>query len=274
LKLSYYRRLIPPAEITGVAALSWSYDSQFLAVAACEGNQNGIFMFNVVNGIFISEIRPNDRETFCAVSFFGNKSYRLACADRNGYFQCHDSVKPEGGYKSFTGFRISCMHSMADGHTVIALDTLHRIRTYDFETQDDMTIINENSAVTYFTVDRAEEHCLVTTRNEGLRLWCLKTHTLVRTFFGSFHNEYVISSTFGGISGDFIASGSEDETIVIWNRKSEKPIHRISGHVGSVNAVSWNPVYHGMLASGGDDGTVRIWLPETDASSKKQPINA
>lgn len=144
----------------------------------------------------------------------------------------------------------------------IPSDSLHRIRSYDFETQDDSTIIVENSAITYFTIDRSEQHCLVTTRKEGLRLWCIKTQTLIRTFFGSVHNEYVISSTFGGISGDFIASGSEDETIVIWNRKNEKPVHQLIGHIGTVNAVSWNPVYHGMLASGGDDGTIRVWLPD------------
>lgn len=90
-KLSFYRRLIPPTEISGIAAVSWSYDSQFLAVAACEGNQSGIFLFNVINGICTAEIRPNQREAFCAVSFFGNKSYKLACADRFGYFQCHVS---------------------------------------------------------------------------------------------------------------------------------------------------------------------------------------
>ena len=67
-----------------------------------------------------------------------------------------------------------------------------------------------------------------------------------------------------------------DETIVIWNRKGERPIHHITGHVGTVNAVSWNPVYHSMLASGGDDGTVRIWLPENGGrmSSRNHSISA
>lgn len=89
MELNFYRRLMPRTEITGVAALSWSHDSQFLAVAACEGNQTGIFMFNIVNGVCMNELRPNQREAFCTVSFFGNKSYKLACADRFGYFQCH-----------------------------------------------------------------------------------------------------------------------------------------------------------------------------------------
>jgi len=275
MELTYYRRLLPPTEISGIAALSWSHDSQILAVASCEGNHSGIFLFNITNGVCTAEIRPNQRESFCAVSFFGNKSYRLACADRFGHFQCHDVGKLDDNYKSFAGFRIGCMHSMKDGHTVIASDTLNRIRSYDFDLQEDTTIISETSSIIYFTLDRTEEHCLVTTRKEGLRLWCMKTQTLVRTFLGSVHNDYVVSSTFGGFSGDFIATGSEDETIVIWNRRNETPIHRITGHVGTVNAVSWNPVFHGMLASGGDDGTIRIWLPESGGvSSRNQSISA
>jgi len=262
MELSFYRRLLPPTEISGIAALSWSFDSKILAVAACEGNQSGIFLFNVVNGAITSEIRPNQIETFNAVSFFGDTSRRLACADRMGNFQCHDTDNLPGNHKTFIGFRIGCLHAMKDGKTVVASDTLQRIRSYDFETQEDMTIITENSPITYFTLDKSEDHILVTTRSEGLRLWCMKTHALIRTFFGSVHNDYVIMSTFGGISGDFIASGSEDERIVIWNRRNEKPIHQIRGHTGTVNSVGWNPVFHGMLASAADDGTVRIWLPE------------
>jgi WD40 repeat protein len=105
---------------------------------------------------------------------------------------------------------------MSDGRTVIASDTLHRIRSYDFDTQEDTTIISETSSIMYFTLDRTEEHCLVTTRKEGLHLWCMKTQTLVRTFLGSVHNDYVVSSTFGGFSGDFIATGSEGKYLVRW----------------------------------------------------------
>lgn len=111
--------------------------------------------------------------------------------------------------KCFHGFRIRCLYSKKDGHTVIAADNLNRIRSYDFDTQEEITLIQENSHITYFSVDPTEEFCLVTTKNEGLRLWSLATRTLVRTYFGSVHNDFVITSTFGGPSGDFIASGSE-----------------------------------------------------------------
>lgn len=150
---------------------------------------------------------------------------------------------------------------MKDGKTVLAADTHNRIRSYIFETQQESTIIQEISQIMYFTVDhQTEKHCLVTTKTEGIRLWCLRTRSLIRSFFGSMHSEFVITSSFGGFNGNFVASGSEDENVVIWNADRSEPVRCLKGHTGTVNAVSWNPKHHGMLASGSDDGTIRIWL--------------
>jgi hypothetical protein len=68
---------------------------------------------------------------------------------------------------------------------------LYRIRRYDFESQHEETIIQEASQIMHFTVDRDEKYCLVTTKTEGNRLWCLKTITLVRAFFGAKFNDFV-----------------------------------------------------------------------------------
>jgi hypothetical protein len=65
------------------------------------------------------------------------------------------------------------------------------IRSYDFEAKTESTIIQENSQIMYFVVDRNERFCLVTTKTEGIRLWCLKTYNLIRTFLGASHNEFV-----------------------------------------------------------------------------------
>ena len=58
----------------------------------------------------------------------------------------------------------------------------------------------------------------------------------------------------------WIASASEDETIKIWNITSGLPIFTLTGHVGAVNSVAFSPVSKSiLLASGGADGTVRLW---------------
>lgn len=66
-----------------------------------------------------------------------------------------------------------------------------RIRKYDFENQREETLIQEASQIMFFTVDKEERYCLVTTKTEGIRLWCLKTITLIRTFFGANHTDFV-----------------------------------------------------------------------------------
>lgn len=61
-----------------------------------------------------------------------------------------------------------------------------------------------------------------------------------------------------------------DSKFVIWSPKANEPLAEVCAHFYpsdpkrpvAVNSVSWNPMYPDMIASGGDDGTVKIWLPE------------
>jgi len=246
-------------DIVGIASLSWSYDSRYLAVASTEENNYGVFVYYILTGRLVKEYRHYPTESFSCVSFFKNRSHKLTCGDQRGHFHTYDIHHSDDQPLAFEGFRIRCIYGMRDGRTVLAADTHNRIRSYDFESKAEANLIQESSQIMYFTVDRLEKYCLVTTKSEGIRLWCLKTCSLIRTFIGASHSEFVIASSFGGLESNFFASGSEDETVVIWNVNSSQPIRKLAGHTGTVNTVAWNPIFHGMLASGSDDGTIRIW---------------
>ena len=66
-----------------------------------------------------------------------------------------------------------------------------------------------------------------------------------------------------GVYGDeaFIASGSEDGNIVIWDVKSKNILQRLEGHEGCVLGVDTHPT-DPMLVSCGLDGSVRLWKNE------------
>lgn len=75
------------------------------------------------------------------------------------------------------------------------------------------------------------------------------------------NDKYSLGGTFGVSNNEaFIASGSEDGDILFWDVKTKDVVQRLTGHEGVVCWVDYCPVT-GKIASGGLDGTVRIWVP-------------
>ncbi len=58
--------------------------------------------------------------------------------------------------------------------------------------------------------------------------------------------------------GQTLASGSEDETIKIWNLQTGKLLRTLSGHVSPVISVTFSPDGQ-TLASGGQSGRIKLW---------------
>jgi small GTP-binding protein len=68
--------------------------------------------------------------------------------------------------------------------------------------------------------------------------------------------------------GAFIASGSDDRTICVWNPATGELVRKIEGHNDTVFSVAWS--HDGwLLASSSDDETVIIWNPATGQHVQK-----
>ena len=57
-----------------------------------------------------------------------------------------------------------------------------------------------------------------------------------------------------------MCSGAEDKQVHIWHRQSGARVACLAGHDDVVNSVALNPSNPGMLVSGSDDYTVKVWL--------------
>ncbi len=82
-----------------------------------------------------------------------------------------------------------------------------------------------------------------------------QTWKCVHTFIG--HQKWVCSVAFSK-DDKIVASGSEDETIKLWEVDSGREILTMRGHSGYVNSVAFSPDGK-ILASGSDDKTIRLW---------------
>jgi len=82
---------------------------------------------------------------------------------------------------------------------------------------------------------------------------------LVRTLAG--HSDWVQSVAFAP-NGRWLASGSNDKTVKVWDVSKGALVGTLHGHGYAINAIAISPDGK-WIASGGVDGTVRLWALAT-----------
>ncbi|XP_025995831.1 WD repeat-containing protein 26 isoform X1 [Solenopsis invicta] len=248
----------------GVALIAWSPDSSHLIACGPEDcPELWLWSIDTPDCELRVKLTQSTDDSLTACAWHRDSNKFVAGGLRGQFYQCDMDGNVSD---SWEGVRVKCLWCRSDGRTVLAADTHHRIRSYTFDDLGDATILQEDHPVMSFSVNKTDRLALLNVANQGVHLWDLEDKCLVRRFQGVTQGHFTIHSCFGGVNQDFIASGSEDNKVYVWHIKRELPIATLTGHSRTVNCVSWNPVYHQMMASVSDDFTVRIWGPRSFSS--------
>lgn len=174
--------------------------------------------------------------------------------------------------KVWRGMRMPKVLDLAvtsDGNYLISLFSDKEIRILNVVTNAEH-VISEEHPITSLSLSTDGMFFIVNLNSQEIHMWDVagKWRKPFK-YAGHRQHKYVIRSCFGGFNSAFIASGSENSEVYIWNRQRSEPIEVLTGHSMTVNCVSWNPRNPRMLASASDDHTVRIWGPSVSTGYSK-----
>jgi WD40 repeat protein len=180
--------------------------------------------------------------------------------------------------------RVNDMAFSADGTLLAAVCAEKRVRLWWPATGREAWL-TESQPVTSLCVSAQGRFILLHMQSQELHLWDLSSgqqHSLGAIQRGSgalttamptaptakFRpgnaqnaGRYIVRATLGGVDEHFVASGSEDSQVYLWNRDKGDLLAVLPGHSSVVNAVQWS-AQPGLLASASDDRTVRLWASE------------
>ena len=101
-----------------------------------------------------------------------------------------------------------------------------------------------------------DDSLLAIGRYNDLLLYDLRSHRIVKRPLTG-HAKNITSIAFGR-DGTIVAAGSEDQTIILWDVQSERPLGTLAGHSATVTSLLFDPS-GAALFSGSGDGSIMQW---------------
>ncbi|XP_044736633.1 autophagy-related protein 16-1 isoform X2 [Chrysoperla carnea] len=162
-----------------------------------------------------------------------------------------------------TKFAGSCCNDLvisdSAGSTIISGHFDKKIRFWDIRTPNCINDVALQGKVTSLDLSRDANYLLSCVRDDTLKLLDLRKHQIIGTFYSDgFKVGCDYTRAAFSPDGQYVACGSADGSVYIWNVTTKKEEVVLKDHGSAVTAVAWNP-YGTYLASVDRTKRAIIW---------------
>ncbi|KAL8150645.1 hypothetical protein V2J09_020453 [Rumex salicifolius] len=240
---------------TPVSTLSWSPDDKQLLTC---GLEDVVRRWDINSGECLQVYEKQGLGLVSCEWFPDGEGVISGVTDKSICFWDLDGIELEW-WKGQRTLKISDMAITSDGKKILTICRDSTIVMVDREAKFE-TLIEEDQVITSFSLSKDNRFLLIDLLNQEIHLWSIEDGPkVISKYKGHKRSRFLLHSCFGGFEQSFIASGSEDSQVYIWQRATGELLSVLPGHSGAVNCMSWNPTNPHMLASASDDRTIRIW---------------
>ncbi|MBW4621991.1 MAG: AAA family ATPase [Cyanosarcina radialis HA8281-LM2] len=262
--------------LSAVLSVAFNPDGQILATADVS---NEVRLWRVTDGkeLLVCQGHTNWVHT---VAFNPSHGGILASGSADRTIRIWDTRTGEC-LKTLSGHteRIWSIAFSADGKHLVSGSGDRTIRIWDINTGECWRTIPGNAGgICSVALANNPQPIVAAGGEDGMvGIWDLDTGERLATFSG--HAKWVWSVALSA-DGQILASGGDDRTIRLWNVRSGKLLQTLSGHTSRIWSVALSPIpptpldkggvgaslplgMGGIVASGSDDRTVKLWNVQT-----------
>ncbi|KAL6744659.1 WD40-repeat-containing domain protein, partial [Haematococcus lacustris] len=238
-----------------VAFVSWSPDDRLLLTLS----DDRVLCWEAASGQCCQTFSHHREAVTCCAWLPDSRRFATGSVDK---MVCLMSVTGEELARWKRPYRVQDLAVSADGRCLVIAASDRHIHVLRLSDLREISLA-ESAPITCLALSADSVHLLVNLQPpSGPSLeYCQAADSASGTPRAS-AGRFVLRSSLGGAAATFVVQGSEDGRVAMWHRDSGALLLQLTGHTGSVNAVAWNPAQPAMMASVGDDATIRVWVSE------------
>ncbi|KAI8897382.1 WD40-repeat-containing domain protein [Globomyces pollinis-pini] len=243
---------------SAILQLEWSRDSN--RIVSCSTDET-VALWDAETGEIIKRCRNHKSiVNSCSISKRGQEMI-ASCGD-DGLIHIWD-VRQKNPVKTYQdALPLTAITFSNDGGSVFVGGIDNCIKHWDLRTDAvSYTLTGHEDTVTGLRLSPQGDRLLSNSMDNTVRIWDIKPFfvgntRLEKIFEGAPHGyEKNLLRPCWSPDSDFIAAGSGDRSVVVWNSRSGKIVYKLPGHKGCVNEVDWS---ESMIVSCSNDKTLFV----------------